>query len=106
MSDNDHGLTPLTEMQRFVMTFMSTRKEQTTKLSGKRQIAVYVQTARFNRLREYIGTEFTGAALMSKSEIFDFMIYLLENYLQGTYKNYETFDVYYARMLAENKAAG
>ncbi len=105
MSDDNHGLTPLTEMQKFVMAFMKTRKEQVGPIVGKRMLSVYTQMGRFEQLRIYIGTEFTGASLMSKSEMFDFILYLLENYLQGTYKNYETFDIYYARMLAENKVS-
>ena len=103
MTSQNHGLTPLSEMQKFVIAFMKTRKEQKGPIVDKRMLSIYAQMGRFNRLLAYIGTEFTGANLMSKSEIFDFMLYLLENYLQGTYKNYETFDAYYARMLAENK---
>lgn len=103
MTGQKHELTPLTEMQKFVMAFMKTRKEQDGPIVGKRMLSVYAQMGRFEQLRIYIGTAFTGAGLMSKSEMFDFMLYLLENYLAGTYKNYETFDVYYARMLAEVK---
>ena len=106
MTGQNHELTPLSDMQKFVMAFMKTRKEQKGPIVDKKMLSVYAQTARFNQLRTYIGIEFTGASLMTKSEMFDFMLYLLENYLQGTYKNYETFDVYYARMLAENKVAG
>lgn len=103
MADQNHGLTELTGMQKFVMDFMKNRKEQTGPAVGKRMLSIYAQTARFDRLRTYIGTEFTGAGLMSKSEMFDFMMYLLENYLAGTYKNYETFDQYYIKLMAEVK---
>ena len=106
MTGENHELTPLTEMQKFVMAFMKTRKEQKGELADKRMLSVYTQMTRFNQLRTYIGIEFTGASLMTKSEMFDFMLYLLENYLAGTYKNYETFDTYYARMLALKKVGG
>lgn len=90
----------MTPMQKFVINFMNRRKTQDKKKSDKRMLSVYCQIARFKHLQKYMAGKFVGAGLMSKSEIFDFMIFLLENYLNGTYKDYETFDEYYERELA------
>jgi len=89
--------TEQTPMQKFVIDFMQRRKTQSGKNAGTKMLSVYCQVARFNNLRTYISQTFVGAGLMSKSEMFDFIMFLLENYLKGTYGNYETFDEFYLK---------
>jgi hypothetical protein len=65
----------------------------------------YIQNARFNHLRNYIATQFTGASLMKRSESLDFMIFLLEGFVKREYGNYKTFDESYNEKIANEARA-
>jgi len=97
-STNDQDFSQLTEMQQFVLSFINERAKQDPKFSNKGMKSFYIQNARLDKLREFLPTVFTGAGSMKKSEMLDFMLFLLENYLKGGgYPEYETFNEYYER---------
>lgn len=91
----------LTEMQKFVRSFEMTKINQKDKIIDKRNVGFYIPLKRYDRLREYIGTKFTDSNYFSKSTMLDFMFYLLEGYLAGTYNDLEKFDDWYDRKIKE-----
>ena len=93
-------------MFEFVRKFRLARKNHCKKLSGKRAVTNYYQTARLDHLRNYLGNRFTGSGTMKNSEIFDFVVYLLEGFLKREYGDYETYNEFYEQKYGDKKNGG
>ena len=76
----------------FIDNFRKTRKEQKGEGFERGTFTIYAQVDRYEHLREHLEKIYPVTSNMKKSEYFDFLIFLLENFMGNFDPKYVTFN--------------